>query len=229
MKIRDRLIGQEVRREEYISRRIHGICLGISIVIAAVITGWAVMQRGLLVEARTERAAAELAGNVLRFHVLADSDSQRDQQVKMQVKSAVISYLQEKLDGQNSLRETKEYVQEHLEEIQEVAQETVRQEDSEDTVTAELVRDEFPEKTYGDVTFPKGTYEALRIRIGSGNGHNWWCCLYPNLCFTDSVCGKVVPEDKQELEGVLDEDAYEMITCTSDFKIKWFFFSEEER
>lgn len=229
MKIRDRLIGQEVRREEYISRRIHGICLGISIVIAAVITGWAVMQRGLLVEARTERAAAELAGNVLRFHVLADSDSQRDQQVKMQVKSAVISYLQEKLDGQNSLRETKEYVQEHLEEIQEVAQETVRQEDSEDTVTAELVRDEFPEKTYGDVTFPKGTYEALRIRIGSGKGHNWWCCLYPNLCFTDSVCGKVVPEDKQELEGVLDEDAYEMITCTSDFKIKWFFFSEEER
>ena len=229
MKIRDRLIEQEVRREEYISRRIHGICLGISIVIAAVITGWAVMQRGLLVEARTERAAAELAGNVLRFHVLADSDSQRDQQVKMQVKSAVISYLQEKLDGQNSLRETKEYVQEHLEEIQEVAQETVRQEDSEDTVTAELVRDEFPEKTYGDVTFPKGTYEALRIRIGSGKGHNWWCCLYPNLCFTDSVCGKVVPEDKQELEGVLDEDAYEMITCTSDFKIKWFFFSEEER
>ncbi len=229
MKIRDRLIGQEVRREEYISRRIHGICLGISIVIAAVITGWAVMQRGLLVEARTERAAAELAGNVLRFHVLADSDSQRDQQVKMQVKSAVISYLQEKLDGQNSLRETKEYVQEHLEEIQEVAQETVRQEDSEDTVTAELVRDDFPEKTYGDVTFPKGTYEALRIRIGSGKGHNWWCCLYPNLCFTDSVCGKVVLEDKQELEGVLDEDAYEMITCTSDFKIKWFFFSEEER
>ncbi len=229
MKIRDRLIGQEVRREEYISRRIHGICLGISIVIAAVITGWAVMQRGLLVEARTERAAAELAGNVLRFHVLADSDSQRDQQVKMQVKSAVISYLQEKLDGQNSLRETKEYVQEHLEEIQKVAQETVRQENSEDTVTAELVRDEFPEKTYGDVTFPQGTYEALRIRIGSGKGHNWWCCLYPNLCFTDSVCGKVVPEDKQELEGVLDEDAYEMITCTSDFKIKWFFFSEEER
>ncbi len=229
MKIIDRLIGQEVRREEYISRRIHGICLGISIVIAAALTGWAVMQRGLLVEARTERAAAELAGNVLRFHVLADSDSQRDQQVKMQVKSAVISYLQEKLDGQNSLRETKEYVQEHLEEIQEVAQETVRQENSEDTVTAELVRDEFPEKTYGDVTFPKGTYEALRIRIGSGKGHNWWCCLYPNLCFTDSVCGKVVPEDKQELEGVLDEDAYEMITCTSDFKIKWFFFSEEER
>lgn len=229
MKIIDRLIGQEVRREEYISRRIHGICLGISIVIAAALTGWAVMQRGLLVEARTERAAAELAGNVLRFHVLADSDSQRDQQVKMQVKSAVISYLQEKLDGQNSLRETKEYVQEHLEEIQEVAQETVRQENSEDTVTAELVRDEFPEKTYGDVTFPKGTYEALRIRIGSGKGHNWWCCLYPNLCFTDSVCGKVMPEDKQELEGVLDEDAYEMITCTSDFKIKWFFFSEEER
>lgn len=227
MKIRDRLIIQEVRREASISRWIHRICLGISIVIAAALTGWVVMQRGLLVEARTEQATAELAEQVLRFHVLADSDSERDQQVKMQVKNAVVSYLQEELDGQNGLRETKEFVREHLEEIREVAQQTVRQENSEDTVTAELVRDEFPEKNYGDVTFPKGTYEALRIRIGSGMGHNWWCCLYPNLCFMDSVYGKVVPEDKQELKGVLDEDAYEMITCTSDFKIKWFFFSEE--
>lgn len=209
------------------SRRVHGICLGISIAAAAVLTAWLTIQRGMLVEARAEQASEQLAEQVLRFHVLADSDSERDQQVKMQVKSAVISYLQEELGERHSLSGTKEFVREHLTEITELAQQTVRQENSGDTVTAELVRDDFPEKTYGDITFPAGTYEALRICIGSGRGHNWWCCLYPNLCFTDAVHGAVVPEDKQELAGVLDEDAYEMITCISDFKIKWFFFSKE--
>ncbi len=227
MKIRNRS-ERKVREREYFSRRIHGICLGISITAAAVLTVWATMQRGLLVEAREKQAAAELAGQVLRFHVLADSDSERDQQVKIQVKSAVISYLQEELDGKDGLSETKEFVREHLTDITELAQQTAGRENSSDTVTAEIVMDEFPEKTYGDVTFPAGVYEALRIRIGSGEGHNWWCCLYPNLCFTDAVGGVVAPEDKQELKGVLDEDAYEMITCTSDFKIKWFFFSKEQ-
>lgn len=224
MKIRNRL---EIRGREYVSRRVRGICLSISIVVAAALTAWVSVQRGLLVEARAEQATDRLAAQVLRFHVLADSDSERDQQVKMQVKSAVISYLQEELEGKSSLRGTKEFVREHLAEITGLAQRTVRQENSSDAVTAELVMDEFPEKTYGDVTFPAGTYEALRIRIGSGRGHNWWCCLYPNLCFTDAVGGAVAPEDKLELEGVLDEDAYDMITCTSDFKVKWFFFGKD--
>lgn len=227
MRIRSRL-ERKGREREYFSRRIHGICLGISIAAAAVLTAWVTIQRGLLVEAREEQASKELAEQVLRFHVLADSDSERDQQVKIQVKNAVISYLQEELDGKDGLGGTKEFVREHLTDITELAQQTIRRENSSDPVTAELVMDDFPEKTYGDVTFPAGTYEALRIRIGSGEGHNWWCCLYPNLCFTDAVGGIVAPEDKQELKGVLDEDAYEMITCTSDFKIKWFFFSKEQ-
>ena len=212
--------------EPDLHQRIHGASLVISLIIAGLLTAWAVMERGLLVEARAGQASEQIAEQVLRFHVLADSDSERDQQVKMQVKSAVISYLQEEMGEKRSLSGTKEFVRTHLEEIRELAEQTVRRENSGDAVTAELVTDEFPEKTYGDVTFPKGNYEALRIRIGSGEGHNWWCCLYPNLCFTDAVCGQVVPEDKEELEGVLDEDAYEMITCTSDFRIKWFFLSK---
>lgn len=226
VRIRNRL-ERNVKERGCFSRRIHGICLGISITAAAILTAWTAMQRGLLVEAREKQAAAELSEQVLRFHVLADSDSERDQQVKIQVKSAVIAYLQRELDMGDSLDGTKEFVREHLADITELAQRTVRRENSSDLVTAELVVDDFPEKTYGDVTFPAGAYEALRIRIGSGEGHNWWCCLYPNLCFTDAVGGVVAPEDKQELKGVLDEDAYEMITCTSDFKIKWFFFSKE--
>lgn len=225
MKNRERF-GFEKKDGELSGQRFHGICLVTAIVIASVLTAWVTAQRGLLVEARTQMATEELAEQVLRFHVLAESDSTEDQQVKMKVKEAVLTYLQEQMAGERTLDGTKQFVREHLEEIASLAQQTVKDAGSCDLVTAEIVRDEFPEKTYGDVTFPEGTYEALRIRIGSGEGHNWWCCLYPNLCFTDAVYGEVVSEDKQELKELLDEDAYEMITCTTDFKIKWFFFED---
>ena len=83
---------------------------------------------------------------------------------------------------------------------------------------------DFPDKTYGDVTFPAGRYEALRIEIGRAEGHNWWCVLYPNLCFLDSVHAVVPEEGKEELRQVLTDEEYEMVTATTYFKVKWFFF-----
>lgn len=199
-----------------------------SLLAAAVLTAWLVWQRGMLVEARTEAATAELAGQVLRFHVLADSDSLSDQQIKMQVKEDVVEWLRENRPVDANRKEMETFIRKHLTEIKELAQETVRRAGSSDTVTAELTRDEFPEKTYGTLTFPAGEYEALRIRIGAGEGHNWWCCLYPGLCFTDAVHVEADKKDMQELRTLLDEDAYEMVTCTSDFRIKWFFFGGHE-
>ena len=84
----------------------------------------------------------------------------------------------------------------------------------------------FPDKQYGDVFFPQGEYEALKIRLGDARGHNWWCVLYPSLCFTDTACTVVSDEGKQGLKEVLTAEEYEMVTATSDFKIKWFFFGD---
>lgn len=92
------------------------------------------------------------------------------------------------------------------------------------SVSAQVVRDEFPEKTYGDITFPAGWYKALRIEIGEAKGQNWWCVLYPNLCFMDAVHAVVPEEGKQELKNVLEEDTYRMITNPPRWKISWFFF-----
>ena len=75
-----------------------------------------------------------------------------------------------------------------------------------------------------NITFPSGKYEALRIEIGEAKGQNWWCVLYPNLCFIDAVHAVVPEEGKRELKEVLEEDTYEMVTATSRFKIGWFFF-----
>lgn len=215
---------QQKERERIIQRG----CLIFAFLTAIVLTAYLAWQREMLVEARTEAATENLTGQVLRLHVLADSDSLRDQQIKMQVKEEVVTWLAENRPEDSTREEVEVFIREHLTEITELAQETVRREGSADVVTAELARDEFPEKTYGTLTFPEGEYEALRIRIGSGEGHNWWCCLYPGLCFTDAVRVEADKKDMQELKTLVDEDAYEMVTCTSDFRIKWFFFGGYE-
>ena len=200
-------------------------CLVTALILAALLTGWQMRERSLMVEARAESAQRELAGEVLRFHVLANSDSQEDQQVKMQVKEAVLEYMDREMPSEQKagLSGTKAWVKAHLGQIRDLAEETLREAGSRDKVTAELTNAYFPAKTYGDVTFPAGEYEALRICIGQAQGQNWWCCLYPDLCFIDAVHAVVPEEGKEKLRQVLDEDAYDMVTATSEFKIKWFF------
>lgn len=204
------------------------ICLGIALICGALLTGLLLVQRGMLVEARARRAGQELSREVLRFHVLADSDSPEDQQRKLEVKEALLAYMEEAMPLDADLEETCSWVRENLDSLEQTAEERLREEGCSDPVRAELVRDYFPEKTYGDVTFPAGEYTALRILIGAGQGHNWWCCLYPSLCFTDAVTAHVPEEEKEELGRVLGEDEYDMITAYSDFRIRWFFFGDRD-
>lgn len=209
-------------------RKKEAICLGIALICGALLTGLLLVQRGMLVEARARRAGQELSREVLRFHVLADSDSPEDQQRKLEVKEALLAYMEEAMPLDANLEETCSWVRENLDSLEQTAEERLREERCSDPVRAELVRDYFPEKTYGDVTFPAGEYTALRILIGAGQGHNWWCCLYPSLCFTDAVTAHVPEEEKEELGRVLGEDEYDMITAYSDFRIRWFFFGDRD-
>lgn len=78
----------------------------------------------------------------------------------------------------------------------------------------------FPGKTYGDYTFPEGNYEALEITLGDGAGHNWWCVLYPNMCFRGSVYEVVEDEAKENLKEVLTPDEYESIFDSGKYEIK---------
>ena len=179
---------------------------------------------GFFTEAKTSKVQKRMAEEVFRFHVLANSDSEKDQALKMKVKENVISYMKEALPKSENAEMTKAWAREHLGEIKVVAKETLRKEGCNHSVRAEVTRCYFPDKTYGDITFPKGEYEALRIEIGAAKGQNWWCVLYPNLCFIDAVHAVVPEEGKRELKEVLDEEEYEMVTATSKFKVKWFFF-----
>ena len=193
------------------------ICVLAGILISLVVTS-------IVVNAKQSRMQQDLAEEVFRFHVLANSDSDEDQALKMQVKEAVIAYMKEEIPDSDSVETTKEWARNHLDAIVNLAKAVIQEEGYDYPVIAEVTTCDFPDKTYGDITFPSGRYEALRIEIGEANGQNWWCVLYPNLCFIDAVHAVVPEEGKKDLKNVLQEDTYEMVTATSRFKIGWFFF-----
>ncbi len=146
---------------------------------------------------------SEISKNVVRFHVIANSDSYEDQQLKLQVRDAILEYLQEEMEDCETLEDAKDVIVERLDTVKDVALLVVKNAGYSYGVTARLSQKHFPQKNYGDLTFPRGYYDALTVDIGSGKGRNWWCVLFPNLCFNDAVT-----ESKAYLQETMDEDAY---------------------
>lgn len=173
-----------------------------------------------LLFAREQRMQREIAQEILRFHVLANSDSREDQEEKLEVRDAVVRKLQPLLEKSSSREETEKILLQQMDMIEETAGTVVNSQ----KVKVSLTKDWFPEKTYGDCTFPSGEYRALRIEIGEARGHNWWCVLYPGLCFTDTVHGVVTEEGKEKLEGLLEEETYDFILHPHKIKVifRWF-------
>lgn len=149
-----------------------------------------------------------IAGEIFRLHVIANSDTQKDQELKLEVKNQVVDFLEETVGETHSAEETKEAVLTHLAQIEEKARDTVEEKGYDYPVQAVVEKTYFPEKTYGDCTFPAGEYEALIIRIGDAKGKNWWCVLYPSLCFLDDTYAVVTEEKKEELQKVLTREEF---------------------
>lgn len=153
-----------------------------------------------------------IASNIIRFHVRAESDSKEDQWLILQVKEAVLAYISPVLSKSQSVDESRQLLYNESENIRNVAAATLRSLGDESDVNVYFENCYFPMKTYGDMTFPPGEYEAFRVDIGEAQGKNWWCVLYPPLCFVDAVYGEVPEESKEELKGVLTEEEYSMVS-----------------
>ena len=161
--------------------------------------------------------------NVLRLHILANSDSEEDQALKLKVRDQILATLKPLLENAEDRSSSEAIVRAHLSEVEAAARETAWQEKPGENVHAELTNTRFPEKTYGDCTFPAGNYDALRITIGEAKGKNWWCVLFPSLCFVDTVHGVVPEESKELLKNVLTEEEYESLFTPgkSEYKVRW--------
>ena len=165
----------------------------------------------------------EISKKIIRFHVRANSDSDEDQALKLKVKDNVVAYLHDAMKESDSKGDSITYIENHLDDITAVADATIKEEGYNYKATAYITNEFFPTKTYGDVTVPCGNYDAFRIDIGNSNGQNWWCVLYPPLCFTEGSYGVATDESKMLLKNVLDEDEFNYISNSSSKNISFDF------
>lgn len=165
----------------------------------------------------TSTLQQQIATQVLRFHIRANSDTVADQQKKLRIKQSLLEWLTPILSKNTSKSETIQCIRKNLPDIRKEATRMAAPE----SVTVTLQKEWFPEKTYGTCTFPEGIYDALRVDIGQAKGHNWWCVLYPSLCFADALEPSMTEEGEEKLQQVLDEDAYDLLLHPQKLKIRF--------
>lgn len=153
----------------------------------------------------------EISRQVLRFHIRAVSDKEEDQSLKLKVKTQVVNYLQWLLADCRSKESCEEKIEENLDFIEKMAASICQKAGKPTEVRAYLTREKFPLKQYGDMIFPSGIYDALRVDLGTAKGKNWWCMMYPSLCMVDGVVEEVPAESKEELKKNLSEEAYDSL------------------
>lgn len=140
----------------------------------------------------------EVKNELIRFHVIANSDTQEDQNLKLKIKNKVIDYLYPYLNASQSLEQSRKIIKDKMEEVKKLAEQVIKDNNYSYGVKTELSRENFPEKSYGKITLPQGNYEAFRIIIGSGQGKNWWCVMFPPLCFVDETKAEVEYDKTEE-------------------------------
>lgn len=167
--------------------------------------------------------SSNLSNNVLRLHVIANSDSSDDQNLKYLVRDNLISYMNTLCTDCSSKEEVIQIANSNLNNFKKIAQNTIYNNGYNYEVNVELGNFEFPSKTYGDISFPSGYYDALRVKIGSATGKNWWCVMFPPLCFVNITSGIVPNSSKEKLQDNLSTEEYSVISNSNSpsYKIKF--------
>ena len=165
------------------------------------------------IRARDEALAADIAPKILRFHVLANSDSARDQALKLYIKDLLLEKIRDgaavkQISGKEEL---KAYILSESSTLEADAEDFIHSFGYDYGVRVGIETCRFPVRTYGDMTFPAGMYEAVRVTIGNGAGHNFWCVLYPSLCYTDSIHASMPEKSKETLKDLIPEDDFQAL------------------
>lgn len=155
---------------------------------------------------------------IVRFHVRANSDSEEDLALKYEVRDAVLAELADGLKTVEDDGAALRYIMQKLPDIRQAARAVVDEAGYDYTISAYIVREEFPIREYGELVLPAGTYRALRVDIGAAKGENFWCMLYPMMCYTMDAGAVVDSEDAEKLAQALDEESYEKLFVKRDAK-----------
>lgn len=170
-----------------------------------------------------QAVSTDISNSVFRLHVLANSNSDADQALKYKVRDNLLKYMNGLCLNCTSKDEAIKIVTEHQDKFKQVALDTIYNEGYSYDVKINIGNFEFPTKQYGDISLPAGYYDALRVEIGEAKGRNWWCVMFPSLCFIDVSSGFVPEESKEELQKVLSDEEYSLISDSSNSSIKFKF------
>lgn len=171
-----------------------------------------------------------LSDNVFRLHVIANSDSKEDQDLKYKVRDKLIEYMKSITSNIENKEEVINIAYNNIENFQKIAEQVIKENGFNYPVKIEIGNFSFPTKTYGDISLPSGFYDALKVEIGNASGQNWWCVMFPPLCFVDVTSGVVPESSKENLETNLGQEEYDIISNNNEsdviefkFKIVEFF------
>ena len=163
-----------------------------------------------------------ISKNVFRLHVIANSNSEEDQDLKYKVRDELIKYMKSISSNISTKDEALTLVNNNLDTFQAIASNVIIENGFDYPVKIEVGNFDFPTKTYGDISLPAGFYDALKVEIGEAQGRNWWCVMFPSLCFVDVSNGIVPEESKENLQSNLDYEDYNLISSDeAEYKIKF--------
>lgn len=169
---------------------------------------------GPMIEEKREVALEYLHKDIIRFHVRANSDRKEDQSLKLKVRDRILDLMDDRLKDVGSVEESRRIIQASAKDIKAISREVVEDNGYDYDINVSLKKEIFPIKKYGNLVFPQGEYESLTVEIGGAKGENWWCVMFPPLCFVDITHSVAVDsgDDSNLDEYIVDE--------TQPFKLK---------
>lgn len=172
-----------------------------------------VMTMSINAEAKKINLASKSYKNkLIRFHTIANSDSDEDQELKLKVRDEVIKYLKPKLEKSSSITESERIIKKEYSNLEKISKNVILKNGYNYDVKIGIDYSNFPTKQYSNIVLPAGKYKALKIIIGEGKGKNWWCVMFPPLCFVDEESGVIDKKTDKKLKEVLTKEEYELIT-----------------
>ena len=160
---------------------------------------------------KIEACTYDYKEKLIRFHVIANSDTDEDQELKLKVRDAVIDYLQPKLENSKSIEESEAIIKDEYANLEEISKNIISNNGYDYDVNIGLQYSDFPAKQYSSIVLPAGKYKALKIIIGKGEGKNWWCVMFPPLCFVDDQNGVIDEKTDNKLKEILTPEEYDLI------------------
>ena len=167
-------------------------------------------------------AQERIAEEIIRFHILPNSNTEADQELKMLVQQEVLHQVEQLTSRGKNIKETREIITANLNNIEETARQIIVAAGENYHIHARLDNIFFPRVVYEDMVLPRGYYEALQITIGQGQGQNWWCVMFPMMCFVEGAKGGSTEEMRQLMEGVLTAEEKGAMFNVRFRSVEWF-------